>query len=653
MAVQESLTTHCSGVDFGSAMTESHPGVGRRISLREMAAYYFPEETYPLREQMYEKLLLFSQLLAQADISLYMAPDTILPFLEGLPVSPLTRNGYFARTSDFQDLDPRSSAYNLLMKITGGPKFTLFDDCEKGFLHKDRLRYTRNTVIKALKDATMGQSIITDGEDILRVEEVKPDEFGLSTETTQVFRMLNEKDKVSLKALGCEGTSVIEEEPLIIVEEGCTTLGVPYFSLRLAVDTKNDHLNVQSFSPLRTLFTLEIRSKDILASRDTITNWDNDGVANWIVVTGEPYVYFPDNSLRVFREPMYIDAEDFINLRGSNSLVERDPKSFMELVMTAAKMVNEAVISENNIPYTNRQRTGSPTEPEDGYYAPAISAETLGLFRKEFVRIGNLRESRTYTPLQIAIYHLLGQGIDVCKDLDYFTFLMAKAARQNWKKFLQYFTAIGLDKLLPTFTEIQDQEGFTGEPDLVKIVKAFDLLPDLASYLDHRPSKEEERRDASFMKICLIGALRADETGEESFGSLIAKDRRVITVACNMIEELHDPTQHAEVRAMAQAQKILGGDRKLEGCELYTTVEPCTICAGVIRMRSGIKRVVCGIESPIMGSETRYRILTDPALANLGDPFGEPPSVVFGVLREEVSKHYQKVGYGKMFPNLS
>jgi tRNA(adenine34) deaminase len=76
-------------------------------------------------------------------------------------------------------------------------------------------------------------------------------------------------------------------------------------------------------------------------------------------------------------------------------------------------------------------------------------------------------------------------------------------------------------------------------------------------------------------------ARQAESAGEVPIGAVIVKDGVVIAAAHNAPRQLNDPTAHAEVLAIRAAAKVLGNER-LEGCELWVTLEPCAMCAGAI-----------------------------------------------------------------------
>jgi tRNA(adenine34) deaminase len=83
------------------------------------------------------------------------------------------------------------------------------------------------------------------------------------------------------------------------------------------------------------------------------------------------------------------------------------------------------------------------------------------------------------------------------------------------------------------------------------------------------------------MKRALDEARLAAGEGEVPIGAVVVRDGAVIATAHNAPRALHDPTAHAEVLAIRAAARLLGNER-LEGCELWVTLEPCAMCAGAI-----------------------------------------------------------------------
>jgi len=101
--------------------------------------------------------------------------------------------------------------------------------------------------------------------------------------------------------------------------------------------------------------------------------------------------------------------------------------------------------------------------------------------------------------------------------------------------------------------------------------------------------------------------------GDVPVGAVVVHHGEIIAKAHNEREKNGDPTAHAEVLAIQRAAKALGS-RRLEGCTLYVTLEPCPMCAGAIAM-SGVDRVYFGAYDPRMGcAGSVYALPEDPAL---------------------------------------
>ena len=83
------------------------------------------------------------------------------------------------------------------------------------------------------------------------------------------------------------------------------------------------------------------------------------------------------------------------------------------------------------------------------------------------------------------------------------------------------------------------------------------------------------------MAQALAQAKLAAEAGEVPVGAVVVKDGEVVVMAHNMTRKLPDPTAHAELLAIRWAAQTLGNER-LDGCELWVTLEPCAMCAGAI-----------------------------------------------------------------------
>lgn len=94
------------------------------------------------------------------------------------------------------------------------------------------------------------------------------------------------------------------------------------------------------------------------------------------------------------------------------------------------------------------------------------------------------------------------------------------------------------------------------------------------------------------MKLALKEAKKAYDKGEVPVGAVIVKDGKVISKAYNLKEIKNDTTNHAEILAIKKASKKLNSWRLID-CEMYVTLEPCSMCAGAL-IQSRIKKVYIG-----------------------------------------------------------
>jgi tRNA(adenine34) deaminase len=139
-----------------------------------------------------------------------------------------------------------------------------------------------------------------------------------------------------------------------------------------------------------------------------------------------------------------------------------------------------------------------------------------------------------------------------------------------------------------------------------------------------------EEIDDHFMGRCLGLAQESLELGETPVGSIVVRGEEILGEGREASRARFDPSAHAEVEAVRAAcakERSLG----LPGCTLYTTVEPCVLCAYAIR-RAGIARVVYGIPAGQAGGITsRYAILSDSDLKG----WPSPPEIRGGVRAAE------------------
>lgn len=119
-----------------------------------------------------------------------------------------------------------------------------------------------------------------------------------------------------------------------------------------------------------------------------------------------------------------------------------------------------------------------------------------------------------------------------------------------------------------------------------------------------------------WMALALEEAKAAGARGEVPVGAVVVKDSEVIAAAGNRREETRDPTAHAEMLALREAARKLGA-RRLTGCTVYVTLEPCPMCAGALALARP-DAVIFGAHDARSGCAGSVYRLTEDARLGLG-----------------------------------
>lgn len=107
-------------------------------------------------------------------------------------------------------------------------------------------------------------------------------------------------------------------------------------------------------------------------------------------------------------------------------------------------------------------------------------------------------------------------------------------------------------------------------------------------------------REEKFMKEALKEAKKAYDKLEVPVGAIIVKDDKIIARAHNLKETKFDTTKHAEILAIQKASKKLKSWRLID-CEMYVTLEPCSMCAGAL-INSRVKKIYIGANDEKTGA---------------------------------------------------
>lgn len=134
---------------------------------------------------------------------------------------------------------------------------------------------------------------------------------------------------------------------------------------------------------------------------------------------------------------------------------------------------------------------------------------------------------------------------------------------------------------------------------------------------------------SEFILEAISLAKQAAAAGEVPVGAVVVKDGKIIGSGRNRTEEMGCQLGHAELIAIKNAAETLG-DWRLDGCEIYITLEPCPMCAGAI-INSRIKTVVFGAYDLNFGA-------ADSVVNLFSAKFPSTPEVLGGIHEEECKK---------------
>jgi tRNA(adenine34) deaminase len=150
---------------------------------------------------------------------------------------------------------------------------------------------------------------------------------------------------------------------------------------------------------------------------------------------------------------------------------------------------------------------------------------------------------------------------------------------------------------------------------------------------------------ASFMDLALAQARAAAADGEVPVGCVVVRDGEVIARAHNRTLADHDPTAHAEMLALRAAAAALGTER-LIGCDVYVTLEPCTMCAGALSF-SRIRRLYYGAADPKGGAvDNGVRFFASPSCHHRPEVYG-------GIAEQEAAELLRDFFVERRWPRCS
>jgi tRNA(adenine34) deaminase len=119
--------------------------------------------------------------------------------------------------------------------------------------------------------------------------------------------------------------------------------------------------------------------------------------------------------------------------------------------------------------------------------------------------------------------------------------------------------------------------------------------------------------DAHWMRLALDAAHEAEARGEVPVGACVVNGESLLAIAGNRTRTDCDPTAHAEIIAVREAARVLGNYR-LTDAVLYSTIEPCAMCAGAL-IQARVRRLVYGARDERFGAvESQFRLCDSSSL---------------------------------------
>jgi tRNA(adenine34) deaminase len=139
------------------------------------------------------------------------------------------------------------------------------------------------------------------------------------------------------------------------------------------------------------------------------------------------------------------------------------------------------------------------------------------------------------------------------------------------------------------------------------------------------------------MELALKAAENAGKSGEVPVGCVIVRDNEVIATAGNRTLADRDPTAHAEIVAIRQASQIIGSERLID-CDLYVTLEPCTMCAAAISF-ARMRRLYYGAADPKGGAvDSGVRFFAQPTCHHAPEVYSAVGETEAAVLLQDFFK---------------
>lgn len=497
---------------------------GWHYTLSDLCDYYFPEGTNPPSQQM-ERILKFCN-------SIFATSDQLF-FLSPTEFEAIVNDGHsYKPTNVNAKLRTKTEAMNLMVRNLEGPALTFYTG------DQFEIEKTFSIMSESLRLISIGEKELF-FKDNIRIRKLKKKEFAQASlgPSAQVFEIQGEENKLLIKRISGDKQEV-KKTPFIIIEKIYSEWRTPTLSMKIAVENDSENYNIQNYSRYREIFQYSILYPSINGPFVLESGQVGQAELYWQFDRDQPLAIVSKNAMKLLKEPVDIGAIYNRMLRLNNlflipqtleqQLTLRDyiPQYYLELITLAGYLANQ-----NGEIY---EETFKSFNSEFGKLANLFSYDTKSIINK-FARLHAFRNI-DMSQSEYLFYELLLEEKDIWRDLDKFYLNLTRSVLSDPKKFWKFVYLSGLRVMIPAFRQIKDLDEMekriimfqTESHDGIEaFCKAFDqgteetilfsrnekedyfsywtriinLLPNIFSYRDYRPGKEDKQSKKFIEKL--------------------------------------------------------------------------------------------------------------------------------------------------------
>lgn len=396
-------------------------------------------------------------------------------------------------------------------------------------------------------------------------EQLEPQDFGLSQEQTQVYRMKLDCDRIIVSTLEGESAEAVKA-PLIIIQRWQNLFGDNYFTFKLAVDTSSDSAMVQTVAKFRSLFEMKFSNQGDLSPIHGASSlsWERSGLS-WTYKPAskpfEPYTSIPSETIQIFNEPLSAELTKLAQFE--------DPRDYLNALLIAGRIAYLTTIADTT-----------------------IDEQTAATLRNIFTELYTSPINQSgLTPFEQVVYELLLQGEDFSEEIHAFVDTISRAYLNNSDILLENLRQLGLDKILPYFKKTTRE--------VANLRDCYRLFNPISHTLnrENQPTKEELKIFAKQMRFCMTLARDNWKAKEKADACIILKDGVWKGAGYDGTRQQRNPFALSVIEALIKTAKNIK-DPSLTGCDVILLREPTEEDALALSQREGIKRIIFSVRRP-------------------------------------------------------